>query len=87
MLTHCRLIAGATNGIGKETSRVLVLRGVHVVMGVRNVNAGRKVKEELLQKYPNAKIDVLEIDLNSLESVRKFASEYISCGFPLNILM
>jgi WW domain-containing oxidoreductase len=81
------IVTGATNGIGKETTRVLVLRGVHVVMGVRNVNAGKKVRQELLEKYPNAKIDVLEIDLNSFESVRKFASEYIACGFPLNILI
>lgn len=81
------LITGATNGIGKETARVLALRHVHVVMGVRNVIAGEKLREELLQKNPYARIVVMEIDLNSLDSVRKFASQYISRGFPLNILM
>lgn len=79
--------AGSSNGIGIETARVLALRGVHVVMGVRNVNAGKKVREDILQKIPNAKIDVMEIDLNSQESIRKFAEEYISCGHPLNILV
>ncbi|WOH12411.1 hypothetical protein DCAR_0831914 [Daucus carota subsp. sativus] len=81
------IITGSTNGIGKETARVLALRGVHVVMGVRNVNAGGKIKEEFLQKMPNARIDVMEIDLNSLDSVRKFASAYVSRGLPLNILI
>ena len=81
------LITGATNGIGKETARVLALRHVHVVMGVRNVNAGEKLKEELLQQIPYARIEVMEIDLNSLDSVREFASQYISSGLPLNILM
>lgn len=81
------LFTGSTNGIGKETARVLALRGVHVVMGVRNVTAGGKVKEEFLQKIPNARIDVMEIDLNSMDSVRKFASDYVSSCLPLNILM
>ncbi|KAK1364916.1 Short-chain dehydrogenase TIC 32, chloroplastic [Heracleum sosnowskyi] len=81
------LITGATNGIGKETARVLALRHVHVVMGVRNVIAGEKLREELLQKISYARIEVMEIDLNSLDSVRKFASQYISRGLPLNILI
>ncbi|KAL1809038.1 hypothetical protein DCAR_0728566 [Daucus carota subsp. sativus] len=81
------IVTGSSNGIGIETARVLALRGVHVIMGVRNVNAGKKVKDDILQKIPNAKIDVMEIDLNSQESIRKFAKEYISCGHPLNILV
>ncbi|KAK1380442.1 hypothetical protein POM88_027186 [Heracleum sosnowskyi] len=44
------IVTGATNGIGKETTRVLALRHVHVVMGVRNVITGEKIREELLQK-------------------------------------
>ncbi|KAL8106901.1 hypothetical protein AgCh_023623 [Apium graveolens] len=81
------IVTGASNGIGKETTRVLALRGVHVIMGVRNVKAGERVKEEILQKHPGSKIDVMEIDLNSQASIRKFAAEYITTGRPLNILV
>ncbi|XP_074333759.1 short-chain dehydrogenase TIC 32, chloroplastic-like [Apium graveolens] len=81
------IVTGASNGIGKETTRVLALRGVHVIMGVRNVKAGERVKEEILQKHPGSKIDVMEIDLNSQASIRKFAAEYIATGRPLNILV
>jgi len=81
------IVTGASNGIGIETARVLALRGVHVIMGVRNVKAGNKVKDDILKNIPNAKIDVMEIDLNSQASIRKFASEYISSGLPLNILV
>jgi WW domain-containing oxidoreductase len=56
-------------------------------MVVRNMEAGTNVKEAILKQIPDAKIDVMELDLNSLASVRKFAAEYNSKGLPLNILM
>ncbi|KAJ6326745.1 hypothetical protein OIU78_013768, partial [Salix suchowensis] len=56
-------------------------------MAVRNVESGGKVKDEILKAIPTAKIDVMQLDLNSMGSVRKFASEFISLGLPLNILI
>ncbi|GAV83876.1 adh_short domain-containing protein [Cephalotus follicularis] len=81
------IVTGASSGIGVETARVLALRGVHVVMAVRNVDAANKVKEAILKEVPTAKIDVMELDLSSMASVRNFASEYNSLGLPLNILI
>ncbi|EER91987.1 hypothetical protein BDA96_01G328600 [Sorghum bicolor] len=81
------VITGATSGIGLETARVLVLRGVHVVMAVRNVSAGLVAKEAIVAKIPGARIDVLELDLISIASVRRFASEFDSLKLPLNILI
>ena len=66
---------------------MLALRGVHVIMAVRNVKAGERVKDKLLKNMPDAKIDVMELDLNSQVSIRKFAQEYISLSLPLNILV
>ena len=70
-----------------EATRVLALRGVHVIMAVRNVEAGRTVKEKILEEIPDARINVMELDLSSMVSVRKFASDYDSSALPLNILM
>ncbi|KAL3331360.1 hypothetical protein AABB24_034935 [Solanum stoloniferum] len=78
---------GASSGIGAETTRVLAMRGAHVVMAVRNVKSGTEVKDSILKEIPHAKVDVMELDLGSMESVRKFASEYNSTGYPLNILI
>jgi WW domain-containing oxidoreductase len=81
------IVTGASNGIGTETARVLALRGVHVVMAVRNTEAGGKVREAILKENPNAKLDVMELDLASMASVRKFALDYKSLGLPLNLLI
>ncbi|XP_074303906.1 short-chain dehydrogenase TIC 32, chloroplastic-like isoform X2 [Silene latifolia] len=81
------IVTGASSGIGVETTRTLAMRGVHVVMAVRNVSAGTMVKEKILEEIPTAKIDVMELDLSSLASVEKFASEYKSLSFPLNLLI
>ncbi|XP_030551664.1 short-chain dehydrogenase TIC 32, chloroplastic-like [Rhodamnia argentea] len=81
------IVTGASGGIGVETTRVLALHGVHVIMAVRNVDAGRSVKEAILKELPSAKIDVMELDLSSMASVRKFALDYQSSALPLNLLI
>ncbi|XP_065628468.1 short-chain dehydrogenase TIC 32, chloroplastic isoform X3 [Quercus suber] len=81
------IVTGASSGIGTETTRVLALRGVHVIMGVRNMVAGKDAKEAIIKEIPTAKVDVMELDLSSMASVRKFASDFNSSGLPLNILI
>ncbi|KAK7364345.1 hypothetical protein VNO80_12926 [Phaseolus coccineus] len=81
------IVTGTTHGIGIETARVLALRGVHVIMAVRNVVAAKAVKEAILKEIHTAKVDVKELDLSSMASVRKFASEFTSSSLPLNILI
>ncbi|CBI22694.3 unnamed protein product, partial [Vitis vinifera] len=67
--------------------RVLALRGVRVIMGVRNMAAGKEVKGAIVKEIPTAKVDVMELNLSSMESVRKFGSEYNSSSIPLNLLI
>ncbi|CAL0316007.1 unnamed protein product [Lupinus luteus] len=81
------IVTGASSGIGTETARVLALRGAHVILGVRNLTAAKDVKDSILQEIPSAKVDAIELDLSSMDSVKKFASEFKSSGLPLNILI
>lgn len=81
------VITGASSGIGSEAARVLALRGVHIIMAVRNMAAGRDVKEAIVKEIPGAKVDAMELDLCSMASIRKFALDFNSQGLPLNLLM
>uniref|UniRef100_A0A453HIL7 Short-chain dehydrogenase TIC 32, chloroplastic n=1 Tax=Aegilops tauschii subsp. strangulata TaxID=200361 RepID=A0A453HIL7_AEGTS len=81
------IVTGATNGIGKETARVLALRGANVIIPARTLESGMKVKESLAEEVPSSKLHVMEMDLSSLDSVRSFAGSFNSSHKHLNVLI
>ncbi|KAI7754792.1 hypothetical protein M8C21_018791 [Ambrosia artemisiifolia] len=81
------IVTGATSGIGAETARVLAKRGVRIVIPARDLRKAGQVKETIQKETPNAEIIILEIDLSSFASIRKFCSEFLSLDIPLNILI
>ncbi|CAL9203860.1 short-chain dehydrogenase TIC 32, chloroplastic [Musa acuminata AAA Group] len=81
------IVTGATNGIGKETARVLALRGAKVIIPSRTLDSGLKVKQSLLEQNPSAELHVMEMDLSSLDSVGSFARSFNSSHKHLNILI
>ncbi|CAO2152890.1 unnamed protein product [Urochloa humidicola] len=81
------IVTGATNGIGKETARVLALRGANVIIPARTLDSGLKVKESLAEQVPSSKLHVMEMDMSSLSSVRNFVQSFNSSHKNLNILI
>ncbi|KAF8404275.1 hypothetical protein HHK36_009157 [Tetracentron sinense] len=81
------IVTGATSGIGKETARVLALRGAKVIIPSRTLESGLRVKESLLKENPNAKLEVMEMDLGSMNSVTSFSRSFNSSNRHLNILI
>ncbi|XP_074588154.1 short-chain dehydrogenase TIC 32, chloroplastic-like [Curcuma longa] len=81
------IITGGSSGIGAETARVMALRGAHVVIGARNLEAADAVKQNILQNTPSAKIDIIELELSSQKSVRAFADKFLAMNLPLHILI
>ncbi|MCO5568274.1 hypothetical protein L7F22_021971 [Adiantum nelumboides] len=82
------IITGATSGVGRETARILSLRGAQVVIGARNVEAANHVKEAILQEAgPCARVHVIELNISSLQSVRKFVLSFKAKNLPLNLLI
>ncbi|RAL47576.1 hypothetical protein DM860_011314 [Cuscuta australis] len=81
------IITGATSGIGAETARALAESGVRVIIPARDMKKAAAVKEEIEKKSPGADVVLLEIDLSSLASIRRFCAHFLSLGIPLNILI
>lgn len=83
------LVTGGSSGIGVETVRALSHTGAHIVVGVRNVAKGQAVLNDIT-KDPTIKtsqLELLEMDLNSLASVRTAATTYLSKHKQLHILI
>lgn len=77
------LITGANRGIGFETARQLVVRGFHVVLGVRSEQHGHKALQELKEL---GKISLLPVDVSDSRSVALAASEFAATG-QLDVLI
>jgi len=83
------LVTGVSAGIGSETLRALYLTGATVYGTVRDVQKGQKVVDDILaNNKSDGKIELIEIDLNSLDSVRKGAEDFLKkSGGKLNLLI
>jgi NAD(P)-dependent dehydrogenase (short-subunit alcohol dehydrogenase family) len=81
------IITGATSGLGKEAAKVLAGKNATVVMAVRNTKKAAAVVKEIQTEFPNAKIDIQQLDLNSLDSTKSFADSFANSYDRLDILI
>jgi retinol dehydrogenase 12 len=85
------LVTGANTGLGKETARVLALRGAHVVMACRNQEKAEAARRELIDGSNGAiseeQLQLLELDLNNLAATRAAAENFLALDMPLHILV
>ncbi|KAG6509138.1 hypothetical protein ZIOFF_034529 [Zingiber officinale] len=59
----------------------------HVIIGARNTEVASEVKHSILQSTPSARINIIQIELSSLMSIRAFAEKFFAMDLPLNILI
>ena len=81
------IITGATSGLGKEATKVLASKNASIVMAVRNMKKAEKVVKEIQSEYSGSKIDIISLDLNSLESVSSFDKEFRNNYKKLHVLI
>ncbi|UJR16853.1 hypothetical protein I4U23_003752 [Adineta vaga] len=81
------IVTGATSGIGIETARALAVANAHVFITARDMNRGAQVVEDIKKTTGNTKVEVLELDLTSLKSVRTFVDQFRARKLPINILI
>ena len=81
------LITGATSGLGKEATKVLASKDARVVMAIRNIEKAAKVVKEITSEYPEATVDILELDLTSLASIKLCADTFAAKYEKLDILI
>lgn len=81
------LITGANAGLGLETAKWFALKEIKVVMACRNLKKGEEARQIILQDIPTAELEVMELDLSSLESIRSFSGKFLSKYDQLDLLV
>lgn len=81
------IVTGATSGLGKEATKILTQKNATVIMAVRNTKKAEAVAQEVKKQHPNAQIDIREMDLSSLTSVKLFANGVLENYDRLDVLI
>ncbi len=81
------IVTGSSSGIGYETARVLVNKNAEVIMAVRNLQKGKTALDKVKAGCQDADVKVMELDLASLESTRRFAEDYKKNFSRLDLLI
>jgi len=81
------LVTGANGGLGFENARSLAAKGALVVMAARNQSKAAASQAAILDTHPNARLEVRELDLSSLDSVADLAGSVTADHDRLDILI
>ena len=77
------IVTGATGGMGSAAVEALAAAGRPVIMACRNVEKAYSVRADVLARHPGATIEVRQLDLCRMHSVRVFAADIITEGLPI----
>jgi NAD(P)-dependent dehydrogenase (short-subunit alcohol dehydrogenase family) len=81
------VVTGANSGLGLVTARELARAGASVVMACRNLDKGHAAVDEVRAAVPDAQVQLEELDLASLASVRGFADRFKATHDGLDVLI
>jgi len=78
------IVTGATSGVGRATAEALAGAGARVVLAVRNGALGTTVAADIRRDRPASRVEVQNLDLADLTSVRELAARWTD---PIDILV
>lgn len=81
------VVTGASSGLGEVTARELARKGAHVVLAVRSPSKGEASAARIRAVVPGAWLDIWELDLSALDSVRAFSARLVEEESTLDLLI
>jgi NAD(P)-dependent dehydrogenase (short-subunit alcohol dehydrogenase family) len=81
------IVTGANSGLGFVIARELARAGAHVIVASRDPDRGAKAMGAIKAAHPAANVEVAQLDLASLVSVRAFATHFIASHNQLDLLI
>jgi NAD(P)-dependent dehydrogenase (short-subunit alcohol dehydrogenase family) len=81
------IVTGANSGIGYETARLLVGKGATVILACRSPEKGNAALRQITFEHPQAKAELMLLDLSDLASVRRLADAFAHRYDRLDLLI
>jgi len=81
------VVTGANSGLGYHTALQLAAHGAKVVMACRDRARGTEAMTRLLRAVPRAEVELKELDLADLSSIKDFAAACAKQRNGLDILV
>ena len=83
------LVTGVSAGIGVETARSLAAHGAHIIGAARDLKKAETATEQVRKDAAanGGSLELIELDLGNLKSVRAAADKLIAKGEPLDIII
>lgn len=81
------VITGANSGIGKAAATKFAKEGHRVIMACRNIDASRKVQQDIIGLTGNKNVELIELDVSSFESIQRFCSQFREKYQKLDVLI
>ena len=80
------VVTGGNSGIGFGAVKAVARKGAETVLACRSPERGQAALDALKAKVPGAKADLMALDLTSLASVERFATEFAERYQRLDVL-
>jgi NAD(P)-dependent dehydrogenase (short-subunit alcohol dehydrogenase family) len=82
------LVTGVSAGLGVETARALVAHGAQVVGAARDLDKAQRATEAVRAQAANGgSLELVELDLANLASVRACADALVAAGEPFDLII
>lgn len=81
------LVTGANSGVGYHAALELARKGASVILACRNPQKAAEALARIKAEAPDAKVELADLDLASLKSVRAFGASFSSSGRTLDVLL
>jgi NAD(P)-dependent dehydrogenase (short-subunit alcohol dehydrogenase family) len=82
------LVTGVSAGLGVETARALAAHGAQVVGAARDLSKAQTATEQVRsQAARGGSLQLVQLDLASLESVRRCADGLLATGKPFDVII
>jgi NAD(P)-dependent dehydrogenase (short-subunit alcohol dehydrogenase family) len=82
------LVTGVSAGLGVETARALAAHGAQVVGAARDLSKAEAATEQVRsQAARGGSLQLVQLDLASLESVRRCADGLLAAGKPFDVII